>query len=99
MQFGDNRKTVIITGASSGLGKATVDALANLGEYGKWHIVMAVRDTEKAREVSRACLLAPNWQIRVASGPADVPGYTRCDVGAASVARGALGSMPFGTRS
>lgn len=51
LQFGDNRKTVIITGASSGLGKATVDAIANGGEYGKWHIVMAVRDVEKAKDV------------------------------------------------
>lgn len=50
---------MIITGASSGLGKATVDAIANGGEYGKWHIVMAVRDIEKAKEARARCLLLP----------------------------------------
>lgn len=59
--LGNNKKTVIITGASSGLGKATVDALANGGEYGQWHIVMAVRDVEKARDVRLPnSLLAPH---------------------------------------
>ena len=48
--FGDNKKTVIITGASSGLGKATTEVLANQG----WHVVMACRDPAKAKEVRSA---------------------------------------------
>ena len=46
---GDNKKTVIITGASSGLGKATTNVLANSG----WHVIMACRDPSKAKEASR----------------------------------------------
>lgn len=40
------RKLVVITGASSGLGLATTIALAKTGKY---HIVMACRDVEKAK--------------------------------------------------
>jgi len=39
-------KTAVITGASSGLGLNTARSLI---ESGKWHVVMAVRDPEKAR--------------------------------------------------
>ncbi|KAK3271834.1 hypothetical protein CYMTET_19841 [Cymbomonas tetramitiformis] len=46
----DKNRTVIITGASSGLGKATVAALNNAGGH---HIVMAVRDAAKAEQVAQ----------------------------------------------
>ncbi len=39
------KKTVVITGASSGLGLAAAKALAAGGD---WHVVMAVRDFSKA---------------------------------------------------
>eukprot|EP01018_Ginkgo_biloba_P032370 Gb_29310 [translate_table: standard] len=43
--------SVIITGASSGLGLATAKAL---GETGEWHIIMACRDFLKAERAARA---------------------------------------------
>jgi protochlorophyllide reductase len=42
-----NRELVVITGASSGLGLSTA---ANLAKTGKYYVVMAVRDTEKAKQ-------------------------------------------------
>jgi len=45
----DTRKTVVITGASSGLGRATTEVLAKTG---KWHVIMAVRDVTKAAVVA-----------------------------------------------
>jgi len=39
------KKTVVITGASSGLGLAAAKALAAGGD---WHVVMTVRDFSKA---------------------------------------------------
>lgn len=44
------KKTVVVTGASSGLGKATVKALANRGGY---FIICAVRDVEKMKQVAQ----------------------------------------------
>ena len=41
------RKLVVITGASSGLGLSTTIALAKTGKY---HIIMACRDLEKAKK-------------------------------------------------
>nr|CAB3499262.1 unnamed protein product [Digitaria exilis] len=43
--------TVIITGASSGLGLATAKALA---ETGKWHVIMGCRDFLKASRAAKA---------------------------------------------
>lgn len=43
--------TVIVTGASSGLGLATAKSLA---ETGKWHIIMACRDFLKAERAAKA---------------------------------------------
>ncbi|XP_047341914.1 protochlorophyllide reductase-like isoform X1 [Impatiens glandulifera] len=43
--------TVIITGASSGLGLATAKALADTG---KWHIIMACRDFLKAERAAKS---------------------------------------------
>ncbi|XP_047161103.1 protochlorophyllide reductase, chloroplastic-like [Vigna umbellata] len=43
--------SVIITGASSGLGLATAKALA---ETGKWHVIMACRDFLKAERAAKA---------------------------------------------
>eukprot|EP00466_Bigelowiella_natans_P020497 jgi/Bigna1/53786/estExt_Genewise1Plus.C_240075 len=49
--IGDNKKTVIITGASSGLG---LSATRELLDSGDWHVIMAVRDPEKAEAVAKA---------------------------------------------
>jgi len=57
LSFLDGKKTVVITGASSGLGKATTDVLANGGE---WHVVMACRDVAKAKEVAEELELPKN---------------------------------------
>jgi len=48
----DTKSTVIITGASSGLGLATAKVLA---ESGQWHVVMACRDFLKAERAAKAC--------------------------------------------
>ncbi|KAK1405184.1 NADPH-protochlorophyllide oxidoreductase [Heracleum sosnowskyi] len=53
---GEGKKTlrkgsVIITGASSGLGLATAKALA---ETGKWHVIMACRDFLKAERAAKS---------------------------------------------
>jgi len=48
---GSNKKTVIITGASSGLGLAAAKELA-LG--GEWHVIMACRDFSKAEKAAKA---------------------------------------------
>ncbi|KAK1266292.1 hypothetical protein QJS04_geneDACA000520 [Acorus gramineus] len=47
--------TVIITGASSGLGLATAKALSDTG---KWHIVMACRDFLKAERAAKSVGMA-----------------------------------------
>ncbi len=47
--------TVIVTGASSGLGLATAKALA---ETGKWHIIMACRDFLKAERAAKSAGLS-----------------------------------------
>ncbi|MFN7229531.1 MAG: protochlorophyllide reductase [Synechococcaceae cyanobacterium] len=46
--------TVLITGASSGVGLFATKALVNRG----WHVVMACRDTEKARRAQAALAIA-----------------------------------------
>nr|GMC76255.1 protochlorophyllide reductase-like [Ipomoea batatas]GMD49063.1 protochlorophyllide reductase-like [Ipomoea batatas]GMD51404.1 protochlorophyllide reductase-like [Ipomoea batatas]GMD53255.1 protochlorophyllide reductase-like [Ipomoea batatas]GMD58058.1 protochlorophyllide reductase-like [Ipomoea batatas] len=43
--------TVVVTGASSGLGLATAKALA---ESGKWHVIMACRDFLKAERAAKS---------------------------------------------
>mmetsp|Transcript_29007 Transcript_29007/g.66373 ORF Transcript_29007/g.66373 Transcript_29007/m.66373 type:complete len:370 (-) Transcript_29007:523-1632(-) len=44
------RKLVVVTGASSGLGKACTDTLVKTGKY---FVIMAVRDVEKAKAVAK----------------------------------------------
>lgn len=51
------KKLVVVTGASSGLGLATTIALAKAGKY---HIVMACRDIEKAKKVAKKVGLPDN---------------------------------------
>jgi protochlorophyllide reductase len=46
----DTKQTVIITGASSGLGLATARVLA---ESGNWHVIMACRDFLKAERAAK----------------------------------------------
>jgi protochlorophyllide reductase len=53
----DKRKTVIITGTSSGLGKQTARALCDSGE---WYVIMAVRDPAKMRAVAKEMRLPEN---------------------------------------
>lgn len=47
--------SVIVTGASSGLGLATAKALA---ETGKWHVIMACRDFLKAERAAKSAGIA-----------------------------------------
>jgi len=47
--------SVIVTGASSGLGLAAAKALA---ETGKWHVIMACRDFLKAERAAKAAGMA-----------------------------------------
>ncbi|XP_057797342.1 protochlorophyllide reductase-like [Salvia miltiorrhiza] len=47
--------TVVVTGASSGLGLATAKALA---EGGKWHVIMACRDFLKAEKAAKSAGMA-----------------------------------------
>ncbi|GAQ83896.1 NADPH:protochlorophyllide oxidoreductase [Klebsormidium nitens] len=47
----DTKRTVIITGASSGLGLATAKKLAKSGE---WHVILACRDFLKAEKAAKA---------------------------------------------
>lgn len=47
----DTKSTVIITGASSGLGLATAKALVDSGD---WHVVMACRDFLKAERAAKS---------------------------------------------
>lgn len=49
------RPTVIITGASSGVGLYATKALANRG----WHVVMACRNLEKAEQAAKDLQIPP----------------------------------------
>ncbi|HAJ59337.1 MAG TPA: protochlorophyllide oxidoreductase, partial [Cyanobacteria bacterium UBA8543] len=46
----DRKSTVVITGASSGVGLYGAKALAKRG----WHVVMACRDLEKAAKAAQS---------------------------------------------
>ena len=50
-------RTVIVTGANSGIGRAAASALATAGA----HVVLAVRDTDKGRA---AAAQMPLWRWR-----------------------------------
>src|SRR5260370_16963688 len=51
-------RTIIVTGATSGLGKATADALAHAGA----HVVLAVRNPAKGRAVAKG--IARDTEVR-----------------------------------
>merc|ERR1719401_2719648 len=51
------RKTVVITGASSGLGLA---ATVDLARRGDWHVIMAVRDFAKGERAAKDADLPPD---------------------------------------
>lgn len=57
----DKRKIVLITGANSGMGKATVAALADLG----YTVVMACRSKERGEAALEELLLNGNRDIRL----------------------------------
>lgn len=46
----DKRKTVVITGASSGLGLQTARVLA---DSGKWLVIMACRNVSKGKQTAK----------------------------------------------
>jgi len=46
----ENRKTVVITGTTSGLGKATLQSLANRGD---WYIICANRDPTRMDKIAK----------------------------------------------
>eukprot|EP00448_Togula_jolla_P004127 CAMPEP_0170605586 /NCGR_PEP_ID=MMETSP0224-20130122/20051_1 /TAXON_ID=285029 /ORGANISM="Togula jolla, Strain CCCM 725" /LENGTH=500 /DNA_ID=CAMNT_0010930597 /DNA_START=90 /DNA_END=1592 /DNA_ORIENTATION=+ len=64
----NQKKTVIITGASSGLGLATATELANSGE---WYVIMACRDFQKGETMART-----------RNFPKDSYAVMHCDLGA-----------------
>lgn len=63
----DQQSTVVITGASSGVGLYAAKAMAKRG----WHVVMACRDLEKAKRVAQEVGMTPDsytpMQIDLAS--------------------------------
>ena len=75
----DTKPTVVITGASSGLGLAATKELARSGD---WHVVMACRDFSKAVKAARCVSSRPHllpaaisayWGLRA-------PVAVRCNV-------------------
>jgi protochlorophyllide reductase len=50
----DNKPTVIVTGASSGVGLYTAKSFVNSG----WHVIMACRDLEKAQKAAESLGMA-----------------------------------------
>lgn len=59
--FGPEKKTVIITGASSGLGLAAAKELAASGD---WYVIMACRDYQKAEKAARdAGMLEDSYEV------------------------------------
>lgn len=61
----DTKPTVVITGASSGLGLAATKELARSGD---WHVVMACRDFPKAVKAARCVSCCPHLLPAATSG-------------------------------
>src|SRR5690349_21750738 len=59
-RMGETRSTVLVTGATSGIGREAARQLARLGA----HVILGVRDAERGEEVAR--------EIRSAGGSAEV---------------------------
>ena len=56
----DNKPTVIITGASSGVGLQAARSLAEKG----WFVIMACRNIEKTKQAANSVGISPdNYQI------------------------------------
>src|SRR5512137_920465 len=58
--MGEAKRTVLVTGATSGIGREAARELARLGA----HVVLGVRDPDRGEEVAR--------EIRTAGGSAEV---------------------------
>ncbi|NJR37977.1 MAG: protochlorophyllide reductase [Leptolyngbyaceae cyanobacterium CSU_1_4] len=56
-QNGTRTKTVVITGASSGVG---LQAARSLAQTGQWHVVMACRDIPKAEKAAQSLGMSPD---------------------------------------
>ncbi|WP_375395925.1 SDR family NAD(P)-dependent oxidoreductase, partial [uncultured Sphingomonas sp.] len=52
----DHKATVIVTGASSGVGLHATKALVDRG----WHVIMACRDLDKAKSAAAALNIHPD---------------------------------------
>jgi NAD(P)-dependent dehydrogenase (short-subunit alcohol dehydrogenase family) len=97
----DNAKTIVITGASSGIGKATARLFAEKG----WNVVATMRDPAKEqelRETDRLKLVALDVQDPAgppAAAAAAVKAFGKIDVWLNNAGYGAFGPVEAGTRA
>src|SRR5579862_6974991 len=97
----DNSRTIVITGASSGIGKATARLFAERG----WNVVATMRDPAKEqelRETNRLKLVA--LDVQDPAGPpaavaAALQAFGRIDVWLNNAGYGAFGPVEAGTRA
>jgi NAD(P)-dependent dehydrogenase (short-subunit alcohol dehydrogenase family) len=97
----DNAKTIVITGASSGIGKATARLAADKG----WNVVATMRNPaieKDLRETDRLKLVALDVQDPAAppaAVAAAVQAFGRIDVWVNNAGYGAFGPLEAGTRA